>query len=65
MPAPAGAVPAALAAPGLIRLRAGPLNRGRPNREEKPLPHHSNPVLLPLNPEVLCAVWREGSWEDF
>src|SRR5499425_1778765 len=28
MPGPAGAVPAGLAAPGLIRLRVGPLSRG-------------------------------------
>ena len=65
MPGPARVVPAGLAAPGLIRLRAGPLSQGRRNGKEKPLPHHSSPGLLPLNPEVLCAAWRVGSWADF
>ena len=62
---PAGAVSAGLAALGLIRLRAGPLSRGHTRREEKPHPHHSNPVLLPPNRAGLCAVWREESWGDF
>ena len=65
MPGPAGAVPAGLAALGLIRLRAGPLSRDQRSRAGKPHPHHSNPVLLPPNRAGLCAVWREESWGDF
>jgi hypothetical protein len=65
MPGPARVVPAGLAALGLIRPPVGPLNQGHPNSKEKPLPHHSSPGLLPLNPEVLCAAWRVGSWADF
>ena len=65
MHGPAGAVPADPAAPGLIRLRASPLSRGHTRREEKPHPHHNNPVLLPLSRAGLCVGWQEESWGDF